>query len=172
MAKRTVKNSTTESHVDNDVMLRASALAGVLLGIILGLLHLFLPTVLGGSRFGRAVQIGLELFAIWLIITSAIRSIHHFRGDIPTWKLLLAGCLTAVVGPIVREILLRIVRQFTESISLEKYNFKEWWFFAGLGLLAASIATIRLRIKNRALGNMMELGLIALVAFLFFYYTK
>ncbi|MDX1940120.1 MAG: hypothetical protein SFU99_06180 [Saprospiraceae bacterium] len=172
MAKRTIKNPETEGHIDNDVMLRASAIGAVLLGIALALSFLFLPGVLGASKFGRAVQIGLELLLIWLVITSTIRSIHHIREKIATWKLLLAGGLTAVVGPLMRELTLLIASQFSENITLEKYNFKGLWFFAGLGLLAASIATIRLRIKNRALGNMLELSLIALVAFLFFYYMK
>lgn len=173
MAKRNVKNSPeAEGHVDNDVMLRASAIAAVALGIVLALSFLFLPGVLGSSNFGRAVQVGLELFFIWVIITSVIRSIHRLREDIASWKLLIAGFLTALVGPVVRELILRVAAQFKESIQSADMNLRGMLFFAGLGLLAATIALIRLRIKNRALGNMMELALIVLVAFLFFYYMK
>lgn len=172
MAKRNVKNPAAEVHVDNDVMLRASAIAAILLGIVLALSYLFMPKLLGTTKFARAAQVGLELFAIWLVITSTIRSIHHLREAIPSYKLLLAGCMTAVAGPIVRELVLRVIAIFSEQITFEKYNFTGLLFFAGLGLLAASIATIRLRIKNRALGNMLELALIALIAFLFFYYMK
>jgi hypothetical protein len=173
MAKRNAKNSPeAEGHVDNDVMLRASAIAAVALGIVLALSFLFLPGVLGSSKFGRAVQVGLELFFIWVIITSVIRSIHHLREDIPSWKLLTAGFLTALIGPVVRELILRIAAQFNESVQSADLSLRGMLFFAGLGLLAAAIALIRLRIKNRALGNMMELALIALVAFLFFYWMK
>lgn len=173
MAKRNTKNSPeTESHIDNDVMLRASAIAAVVLGIILALSFLFLPNVLGSSKFGRAVQVGLELFIIWLIITSVIRSIHGIREEIASWKLLAAGFLTALIGPVVRELVLRIVAQFNASVQSADLSLRGMLFFAGLGLLAALIALIRLRIKNRALGNMMELALVALVAFLVFYYMK
>ncbi len=172
MAKRTRLSAEAHQHVDNDVMLRASAMAAVLLGGGLVLFYMFLPGLLGASKLAKSAQVGIELLYIWLVITSTIRSIHHIRAKIAGWKLLLAGCLIAVAGPIVRELLLRIIAQFSENITIEKYNFRGMVFFAGLGLLAASIATIRLRIKNRALGNMMELALVALVAFLFFYFMK
>ncbi len=169
MAKRNISSAV---QVDNDVMLRASAVGALLLGILLMVIHLFLPQLLGVSRFAAAVRVALELLFIWLVITSIIRSIHRIRNRIAAWKLLLAGSLTAVAAPLVRELFLRIVARFSDTTTLEPYNTKVFLFFAGLGLLAASIATIRLRIKNRALGNIMELLLIAVVAFLFFYFTK
>ncbi len=172
MTKRSEKNASVEIQIDNDVMLRASAIGAVLMGLLLAALHLLFPKLLGTSQLSKAFQTGLQLLLIWLVITSTIRSIHHIRPHIPSWKLLLAGCLTAVAGPIVQELVLRIARQLFTLPPLTEYNSKGLWFFGGLGLLAAAIATIRLRIKNRALGNMMELALIALVAFLFFYYTK
>ena len=165
-------SATAHEQVDTDVTLRAAAVGGTVLGILLALSYLFIPNVLGYSKFAKAAQIGIELFIMWLVITSTIRSIHTLRARTPNWKLLVGGCLTAVFGPLVRELTLRIVANFKEDMDMEPFQWKGLLFFAGLGLLAALIALIRLRVRNRAMGNILELGLIALVAFLFFYFMK
>jgi predicted membrane protein len=165
-------SATAHEHVDTDVTLRAAAIGGTILGILLALSYLFIPNVLGYSKFAKAAQIGIELFIMWLVITSTIRGIHNLRARTPGWKLLVGGCLTAIFGPLVRELTLRIVANFNESVDLEPFEWKGLLFFAGLGLLAALIALIRLRVRNRALGNMLEFGLIALVAFLVFQFMK
>jgi predicted membrane protein len=165
-------SATAHEHVDTDVTLRASAIGGTILGILLALSYLFIPNILGYSKFAKAAQIGIELFIMWLVITSTIRGIHSLRARTPAWKLLVGGCLTAVFGPLVRELVLRIVGNFNEEVDLEPFEWKGLLFFAGLGLLAALIALIRLRVRNRALGNILEFGLIALVAFLFFHFMK
>lgn len=158
--------------MDSDVMLRAAGIAGILLGLLLALSYLFMPNVLGYSKFAKAAQIAIELLVIWVVITSTIRSIYSLRRGIPGFKLLAGGALTAVIGPLVRELVLRIVARFSDEMALAEFNWNGLFFFAGLGLLAALIALIRLRVRNRALGNMLEVALIAAVALLFFYLLK
>ena len=41
-------------------------------------------------------------------------------------------------------------------------------FFGGIALLASSIAVIRLRVRNRMMGQVLEFGLIATAVYLFF----
>lgn len=172
MSKRPLLDKKSSQHIDSDVMLRSAGLAGLLLGLLLALSYLFLPTLIGFSRFAKAAQIAIELFMIWLVITSTIRSIHRLRRGIPTFKLLVGGALTAVIGPLIRELSLRVIAYFNSDMEVAAFNWNGLFFFAGLGLLAAAIALIRVRVRNRALGNMLEFGLIALVAFLFFYLLK
>ncbi|MFN7115288.1 MAG: hypothetical protein ACK4TA_00725 [Saprospiraceae bacterium] len=168
MAK-TRMSATAHEHVDTDVTLRAAAIGGTILGVLLALSYLYVPDFLGYSKFAKAAQIGLELLLMWLVITSTIRSIHSLRARTPGWKLLVGGCLTAIFGALIRELTLRIVANFNEGTTVEPFQWRGLLFFAGLGLLAALIALIRLRVRNRALGNMLEFALIAAVALLFFY---
>lgn len=172
MAKRPIIDKNSSAHIDSDVMLRSAGIAGLILGVLLALSYLYLPNLLGVTKFGKAVQIALELLLIWIVITSTIRSIYSLRRGVPGLKLLVGGALTAVFGPLIRELVLRVVGYFNEDMKLDPFNWNGLFFFAGLGLLAALIALIRLRVRNRALGNIMEFGLIALVAFLFFYLMK
>lgn len=165
-------SAEAHKHVDTDVTLRAAAIGGTILGIMLALSYAYVPDFLGYSKFAKAAQIGLELLLMWLVITSTIRSIHSLRARTPNWKLLIGGCLTAIFGALVRELALRIVKYFSDDLKVEPFQWKGLLFFAGLGLLAAMIALIRLRVRNRALGNMLEFALIAAVAFLFFYLMK
>lgn len=172
MAKRPIIDKNSSAHVDSDVMLRSAGIAGLILGILLALSYLYMPNLLGYSKFSKAAQIAIELLVIWVVITSTIRSIYSLRRGIPGLKLLVGGALTAIFGPLIRELVLRIVAYFKEEMQLGAFEWNGLFFFAGLGLLAALIALIRLRVRNRALGNIMEFGLIALVAFLFFYFMK
>ncbi len=171
MAK-TKMSASAHEYVDTDVTLRAAAIGGTILGILLALSYIFIPDFLGYSKFAKAVQIGLELLLMWVVITSTIRSIHNLRARTPGWKLLIGGCLTAIFGALIRELALRIVANFNDELNIEPFQWRGLLFFAGLGLLAAMIALIRLRVRNRALGNMLEVALIGLVAFLFFYFMK
>jgi predicted membrane protein len=165
-------SATAHTQVDTDVTLRAAAIGGTVLGVLLALSYLFFPNVLGYSKFAKAAQIGIELLLMWLVITSTIRSIHSLRARTPGWKLLVGGCLTGIFGALIRELTLRIVANFKDETTVEPFRWKSLLFFAGLGLLAALIALIRLRVRNRALGNMLEVGLIAAVAVAFFYLMK
>lgn len=161
-----------ENQIDTSVLLRAIAISGVLLGVVLALSFVYMPQLLGASKFAKAAQIGIELFFIWVVITSTIRSIHAIRTKIPNYKLLIGGFLTAILAPLVRALVLKIIGSFNEQVQVAAFPLDGIKFFAGLGLLATAIALIRLRVRNRAIGNMLELALIALVAFLFFYFMK
>jgi len=113
-------------------------------------------------KWHLAALTSLRLFAIWLIITSILRSISSLRKGIHGSWLLLAGTLTTGVSLVFYWIFLFALRE----IRLEKvdaYNSFSWEriaFFTGIGLLVSMLTLINLRIKNRTLGNLLEVLLI------------
>ncbi|MFK7937398.1 MAG: hypothetical protein AB8G22_28040 [Saprospiraceae bacterium] len=113
-------------------------------------------------KWHLAALTGLRLFAIWLIITSILRSISSLRKGIHGSWLLLAGMLTTGISLVFYWMFLFALRE----IRLEKvdaYNSFSWErivFFTGIGLLVSVLTLINLRIKNRTLGNLLEVILI------------
>ncbi len=175
MAKRTIRKESPmeEQYLNQHVQWRASGIAGVVLALLLIFVFWIWPQIFGKETpFSRAVQAGLNLFLIWLVVTSTVRTVHHIRPRIELWRLYIAGMVTALLGVILKELFWsggELVRSGSESVS---FSFEELMFYIAVALIASSIALIRLRVRDRKTGQFLEIALIGVVAFLFFYFMK
>ncbi len=171
MAKRTVhKESPIEEKYLNDrVLWRTTGIAGAVLAVFLTTASWLWPKLFAQeSSMSRAVLAGLSLFLIWLVVTGTVRTIHRIRPKVEIWRLYLGGVITALSGVVVKEVLwsgARYLRGGTENVA---FSFRSLLFFMGVGLVASTVALIHLRIRDRRLGQVLELGVIALIMFLFF----
>jgi hypothetical protein len=63
----------------------------------------------------------------------------------------------------------QFLRGGTEGVA---FSYTSLLFFSGVALIASTVAHIHLRVRNRRLGQVLELGLIGLIAFLFFHFMR
>lgn len=175
MAKRTVQRESDleERYLNDQVLWRATGLAGVVLALLLMAVQWVWPYLFGtGSSLARAVLAGLNLFLIWLVVTSTVRTIHKIRPGVEFWRLYLAGIITALIGVVLKELLWsggQFLRGGTEGVA---FSYTSLLFFSGVALIASTVAHIHLRVRNRRLGQVLELGLIGLISFLFFHFMR
>jgi hypothetical protein len=148
-----------------NVFAYTAGFGALLLSSLLLLAMLLWPSLFGrGSGFSRALLAGLQLFLVWLVVTSAVRTVHRLKPRVDFWQLFAAGLATAMGGVLLKEIIWRIIgRPLTAD-----FSGKGLLFFGGIALLASSIAVIRLRVRNRMMGQVLEFGLIATAVYLFF----
>ncbi len=157
---------------DNQVAAKTGLISAILLALLLLLLDwaAFRLSPEAGS-FSRAAKTGVSLLLFWIICTSALRSIVRLRKQIPGIKLLIAGIGLAAAGILIHQSALQALTWFKTTWSPAP-NYNMFLFYAAGGFIAAVISLINLRVKNQKLGNLLEVLFIALIAFLFFYFTK
>lgn len=148
---------------DRSVMQRTS-IFGIIILLALFIGIFFLTTWLMNllPKWNIAVLTGLRLFATWLVVTSIVRSISSLREKINGLKLLLAGTVTTGVALVFYWVFLFAYREITLQ-KVNDYNSFSWeriGFFTGIGLLISIFTLINLRIKNRLLGNILEVLII------------
>lgn len=150
---------------NRNIFAYTAGFGALLLSSLLLLAMLLWPSLFGrGSGFSRALLAGLQLFLVWLVVTSAVRTVHRLKPRVDLWQLFAAGLATAMGGVLLKEIIWRIIgRPLTAD-----FSGKGFLFFGGIALLASSIAVIRLRVRNRMMGQVLEFGLIATAVYLFF----
>ncbi|MCB9080675.1 MAG: hypothetical protein H6555_03080 [Lewinellaceae bacterium] len=149
---------------DVDIMLRTSVVAGIFFGLILMLVRFILQLLLGTQgSFVKNVHIALSLFLLWLVVSTAVRSAHMLHKKMNLLMLWLTGGITAIWGPLVAAFLLPLGRKLSLPLGPWPINAKSYAFYLGLGLLFAFFSLIHLRIKNKAIGNILELLAIGLI---------
>lgn len=166
--------STTKQadRTDSSVMLRAAITSAIVLGIGLNLIP-FLTAYLAASTpdFKQKLETGLEIFLIWLVLTSTLRSIDKMRPGTDAWKFLLAGVIIVVGGVLLQFIFSLGIGLFRDGWQ-SSFDAKELGFYAVMGLIASLISMINLKVENQFLGNILEFLVIALVIFLFYTFMK
>jgi len=147
------------------VLFYTAGFASALLSLLLVLAMWLWPSLFGReSGFSRAVLAGVQLFLVWLVVTSAVRTVHRLKPRIHLWWLFVVGMAAALGGVLLKEIIWRIAGRSWSA----DFSGKGLLFFGGVALLASSIAVIRLRIRSRLMGQVLEFGLIASAVYLFF----
>lgn len=157
---------------DSSVMLRAAITSAIILGIGLNLIP-FITDYLAASTpdFKIKLETGLEIFLIWVVLTSTLRSIDKMRPGTDAWKFLLAGVIIVVGGVLLQFIFSLGIGLFREDWQ-SSFDVKELGFYAVMGLIASLISMINLKVENQFLGNILEFLVIALVIFLFYTFMK
>jgi hypothetical protein len=173
-ADSTRSNSSASSK--NSVVARTVILSAVIL-TGLYIIAFFLEDNLA-KWFGKyAVEVvtGLMLLALWLVVSSAIRSINSLAKGIETWKLLAAGLMTAFVSAILYAAFLLIFPRVSKSpnaIELAGASGGMILLLTGIGFIVSLIALINTRVRNRSLGNLLELLVIGGAIFGFIYFVN
>jgi uncharacterized membrane protein HdeD (DUF308 family) len=173
MAKRTNHRETAveEQYLNNRVQWQAAFIGGIFLALLLSAVLWVWPHIFGKeTSFSRAVMAAINLFLIWLVVTSTVRAIHRIRRNIELWRLYLAGIVTSLVGIGLKEIVWS-GKQYAQEGGVA-FSFKTLLFYLAVAFIASSIALIRLRVRDRKTGQVLEIVFIGVVMFLFFHFMK
>jgi len=173
MAKRTNHRETAveEQYLNNRVQWQAAFIGGIFLALLLSAVLWGWPHIFGKeTSFSRAALAAIQLFLIWLVVTSTVRAIHRIRPKIELWRLYLAGIVTSFTGIILKGIVWS-GKQYAQEGGVT-FSFKKLLFYLGVAFIASSIALIRLRVRNQKTGQVLEVVFIGVVMFLFFHFMK
>ena len=154
------------------VFIRTVILTSILLGLLLAAISFVVSRFLDVSNMAGSIQASGNLFVLWLVVSSAIRSINGLGKQMPGWSFLFAGVLVALGGILAQEGIVFIVQYFKLELGLKALGFSSLPFFLGAGFVAGLISLVNLRIRSRFWGTALEILIIAGLLFFFFYYMK
>jgi hypothetical protein len=151
--------------VNQSVVLRTVLISSIMLAILLTLLHLFVTRLIDAEK----VLIGIKLLIFWIVVTSTLRSVVKIRKNIGGLWLLLAGLLVSGLGIIFHLLSLQVISAIKENRDLDlALDMRSVGFYVGVGVIAAVISLINIKIKNQFWGNVLEVLFIAAVAIAIF----
>jgi hypothetical protein len=153
---------------EGKVMLTTPIITALLLGGLFALIY-FLedPIAEWFPRWADDIQVGLRLLALWLMVSTGVRSANSLSSSMNALKLILVGLLISIGGFIAYAVFLFIHSKAADidfkvlTDGLMKSNL----FFLPTAALVSVLVTINLKIKDKFLGNMLEILLIAAVIF-------
>ena len=143
--------------------------AGILGGLFTLIYFLYGPIAEWFPRWVDDIQIGLMLFALWLVVSSCIRTANSLSPKMHPVKLILMGLLVSIGGFLAYALFLFI---HSKAAKIE-FNFLseglmgKGIFFLAVAAFLSILVTINLKIKDKFLSNVVEFILIAAVIFLF-----
>ena len=91
--------ATAKQKNQNSVLIRTALISAFLLAGLFVLIY-FLEDNFANwfGRFSDEVSIALMLFSLWLVVSSAVRSMNRLEKRAASWKLLVVGMVTAAFG--------------------------------------------------------------------------
>ncbi|MBI5916423.1 MAG: hypothetical protein HY842_13685 [Bacteroidetes bacterium] len=148
----------------NSVLIRAVIMAFFLLaGIFIGLLFFEdnLSKIFG--NYSDEAIIGGMLLAIWLVVSSTLRSVNNLAKAIPAWKLVLGGTLTGFIGSVLTVAFLLLFPNVAKSQNMTEVTGATGGLIlmmTAVAFVISLISIINIRVKNRQLGNLLEILII------------
>lgn len=167
-AQNTTMNKTQKNNLVRRVVLMSTAVLLMGLGSVFLLsqwLSEFFPS------YYASIQTALMLFAIWLVITSTLRSLQHLLPKIDAWLLLILGTLITAMGVLFYWAFLGIYGALTIDYDID-FSWEPVWVFTVLGFIVSLMTLINLRIKDRDVGNVLEIVLMLAVVIFMVYLTS
>ncbi len=158
---------------ENSVVTRSIIIAAVLLAGIFTVLFFLednLAKIFG--KYADEAVIGLMLLALWLVVSSTVRSVNSLAKGVAGWKLLLAGVLTAGVSGILYNAFLLLFPRISKSdngFEVASASGVLILLLAALGFLISIVALVNIRVRNRMLAHVLEFVIIAGSIFGFVY---
>ncbi len=168
-----IKKATTSS-AQNSVLSRSVIISCMMLTAIF-IASLFLQDSFESylGKYADEAVVGLMLIALWLVVSSAVRSVNSLTKGIPFPKLVLGGALIGMVSSILTVAFLIVFPNVAKSKRMEELigaSAGVILMMTALSFFIALISVINLRVKNKQLGNLLEIlligGSIALLIFL------
>lgn len=155
-----------KAKVNQSVVLRTVLISSIILAILLTLLHLFVNKLIDAEK----VLVGIKLLVFWVVVTSTLRSIVRIRKNIGGLWLLLGGLLVSGLGIVFHLLALQVISAIQENTGLDlALNMRSVGFYVGVGVIAAVISLINIKVKNQLWGNVLEVLFIVAVALAIFW---
>lgn len=165
------------SNVENSVLTRTVIIASLIMtGIFIALLFFQdnLAKVFGG--YADEATIGLMLIGLWLVVSSAIRTVNSHAKGIQTWKLILGGLLTGFVSSLLTTAFLIVFPKVAKSQNMAEVTGATGGLIFMMSLIAfiiSLIVVVNIRVRSRMMGNLLEVLIIgATIAGLVWWATK
>lgn len=163
--------------VENSVITRSVIIAcAVLSGLFILLLFLQdnLAKIFG--QYADEMTIGLMLLSLWLVVSSSIRSVNHLAKTVETWKLLLVGVLIGFISAVLTTAFLILFPGVAKSQNMQEVTGATGAMIlvmAGIAFVVSLISVVNIRVRNRSLGNLLEvLIVLAVIGGLVWWATK
>lgn len=153
---------------EGKIMLTTPFITAGLLGGLFALIYfLEAPIAEWFPKWGDDIQVGLRLLALWLMVGVGVRSANSLSPNIHALKLILVGLLVSIGGFIAYAIFLFIHSKAAdvEFKVLTEGLMGSYLFFLAIAALVSVLVTINLKIKDKFLGNILEVLLLAGVIF-------
>ena len=158
--------------VDNKVLGKSILIGGITIAVLLTIWELVHQQLLPGSdSWSKGIKTAVSLLVFWLVITSTLRAMNKMRKNMDWFKLLGGGVGIATLGIVLFLVTLQFLNWLKVSWA-EDPNYGLIGFYAGGALIVSLLSLINLRVKSKMMGNVLEFLVIALVAYLFFKFTR
>lgn len=167
----------SHANVENSVLTRTIIIAcAILTGIFIALLFFQDNLAKFFGSYSDEVTIGLMLVALWLVVSSAIRSVNNLAKRIHPWKLLLAGLLTGGISAVLTTAFLLLFPKVAKSQNMAEVTGATGGIILMMTLIAfiiSLIVVVNVRVRSRSVGNVLEVVIIgAIIAGLVWWATK
>mgnify|MGYP000055266178 FL=1 len=158
--------------VDNKVLGKSILIGGITIAVLLTIWELVHQQLLPGTdSWSKGIKTAVSLLVFWLVITSTLRAMNKMRKNMDWFKLLGGGVGIATLGIVLFLVTLQFLNWLKVSWA-EDPNYGLIGFYAGGALIVSLLSLINLRVKSKMMGNVLEFLVIALVAYLFFKFTR
>jgi uncharacterized membrane protein HdeD (DUF308 family) len=150
-------------------ILKAAPLSALFYGLLVVAGNLICYVIFGDyTKLAMKVMTGLQLLALWLVVTSTVRTLHSLASHFPAFWLLLAGAGTAILSIVAAPIVMSMIRGMGVNVGPIMLEAKRLTVYLLAGGFFALIALIHLRVRNKALGNTLEWVIIIFMGILFY----
>ena len=166
MAEKSLRSTTV----------RTVLICGILLATVFGLLYFMENSITRyADSFADEVQLGLMLFAMWLFVSTGLRTIHRRHERVPFHHLVFAGVLISIVAGLVYLLFLFVYGNIDRSSNGNEVMLTSAHIVLyGLvvGLVISLLTAINLKVVSRMLGNVIELAVILILGGILFYLSR
>ncbi|MBK9015002.1 MAG: hypothetical protein IPM82_13525 [Saprospiraceae bacterium] len=165
------------SSVENSVLARSVIIACVILtAIFIALLFFQNNLARFFGQYADEATIGLMLMALWLVVSSTIRSLNNLVKGMETWKLLLGGLLIGLLSSLLTTAYLIVFPDVAKSQNTSEVTGATGGLIlviSAIAFIISMISVINMRVRSRTLGNILELLIIGgAIAGLVWFATK
>ncbi len=165
------------SNVENSILARTIMIASfVLTGIFIVLLFLQDNLAKLFGNYADETTIGLMLIGLWLVVTSAIRTITNHAKNMQSWRLIMGGLLTGLVSSVLTTAFLIMFPKVAKSQNMAEVTGATGGLIFMMTLIAfiiTLIVVVNIRVRSRMMGNLLEVLIIgATIAGLVWWATK
>jgi hypothetical protein len=158
---------------DFALILQAVPISSLFYGLLVLIANFILVTLLGEpTSFLNKVMTGIQLFLLWLVVSSTVRSLQQLSRQMPGVLLWISGGACALLSVLVAPMVLSLASHLGVPTGPSLLEPRKLTFYLALGLVFSLIAIIHLRVRNKALGNSLEWLIIFGLGLAFFYYLK
>ncbi len=127
------------------------------------------------GKWADEVTVGLMLFSLWIVVGSVVRSVNNLAKGAGVLKLLLAGVLTATIAAALGVAFMALAPKIAKSANIFEVAGASGGMIlvlSAIAFLVSLVAIINVRVRNRQLGNLLELILIGGSIALFVYFAS